>query len=206
MAHGLTNCAVGDRASAPAARGHGDRRTLDRVSEFDVAEDSSSRRTHAPTALPSSPAWVAPRRPSTDVAAEQDSSRAGVIRCEGVLVGAAMRSVAAVITITGRLDASSVNAVAGHLARFVCLEAALILDVSGLEADAELLLHLLSLFNAECHWGGIEWVLVDDHAEFYLDQLSPAGGHGAVGATSVANAHSQCASFIRSRRTLPLFD
>ena len=118
-----------------------------------------------------------------------------------------MRSVAVVITITGRLGIANVDAAAAQLARYTCLEAALILDVRGLDVDSgQLLPHLLSLFSAECHWGGVEWVLVADHADLCLDHLPPVEGHDTAEAASVVDALAFCTSAIRIRRSLPLFE
>ena len=118
-----------------------------------------------------------------------------------------MRSVAVVITITGRLGIANVDAAAAQLARYTCLETTLILDLRCLDVDAgQLLPHLLSLFSAECHWGDVEWVLVADHADLYLDRLPSAEGRDTAEAASVGDALAFCASMIRNRRSLPLFE
>ena len=82
--------------------------------------------------------------------------------------GSELRSavVAVVITVTGRLDETTVQDVVGQLCRFVRLDDPVVLDVGDLDiADGGILERLVSAFDAECHWGGVDWVLVAASAD-----------------------------------------
>lgn len=117
-----------------------------------------------------------------------------------------MRSVAVVVEVTGRLDDVNVETVAGQLCRFVRLDGPLILDVRDLDvADGRTFARLVSIFGAECHWGGVDWVLVAACADHHLERLPRHEGHVVVEADSVAEGWAHFARIIHARRHLPLF-
>ena len=92
------------------------------------------------------------------VAASGPRYHGGDVECGGARVRAQIRSVAAVITVTGRLDETNVEAVVGQLCRFVRLDDPLVVDVHDVDVDAEETIErLVSAFGAECHWGGVDW-------------------------------------------------
>ena len=133
-----------------------------------------------------------------------DRSGVGVVECGGAWVSVQMRSVAAVIAVTGRLDDVNVEAVVGQLCRFVRLDGPLILDVHDLDVAAgETFARLVSTFGVECHWGGVDWILVA--ADDQLEHLPRDDEHLVVEADSIAEALAHVARVIHARRHLPLF-
>ena len=126
------------------------------------------------------------------------------VECGDARVRAQIRSVAAVITVTGRLDATNVEAVVGQLCRYVHLDDPLVLDVHDVDIDGDgggIFERLVSAFGAECHWGGVDWVLVAQSAD--LPSSSEDDEH-IVWAESVPEALAHFAWVIDTRRHLPL--
>ena len=130
-----------------------------------------------------------------------------VIECRGAGVKAQMRSVATVISVTGRLDAGNVEAVLGHLCRFTNLGGPLVVDVTGVHwlgdvGDGRTFERLISTLGAECHWRGVDWILVGAPASRVW--LPPAEEWHALHAGSVAEALQHFIDVVHARRHMPL--
>ena len=126
----------------------------------------------------------------------------GYVQCGGSWVRAQMRSVAVVITVTGRLDDTSVAPLAGHLARFTRLGDPLIVDVNGLDiTDARSFTRLVSIIDAECHLHRAEFILVADEVG---EDLVATVDDEVLLAHSLAQALQLIVWAIRARRQLPL--
>jgi hypothetical protein len=135
-------------------------------------------------------------------AANAHTSTVGyVIECRGAWVRTQMRSVASVITVTGRLDETNVELVTENLCRFSTLGSPLVVDLSGSEIDeVHTCDHLVHAFGANCARRGVDWVVV---APFGAG--GPAWTHGRVPcADSVAEALQHFVLSIHARRTIPL--
>ena len=85
-----------------------------------------------------------------------------VIECRGAWLRAQIRSVASVITVTGRLDQTNVEPMIGHLCRFTTLDSPVIIDVKhvDIEDNSSALERLVSTFSTQCRHRGIDWALV----------------------------------------------
>ena len=88
----------------------------------------------------------------------------------------------------------------GRLCRYVHLDDPLVLDVHDVDGGG-MLERLVSAFGAECHWGGVDWVLVAQSAD--LSSFSDDDEH-IVWAESVPEALAHFAWVIDARRHWPL--
>lgn len=113
-----------------------------------------------------------------------------------------MRSVATVLTISGRLDTRNVDLVAAQAARYTRLDDPLVVDVRGLDVDDEASFERLSsLLDAECHLHGIGWVLVTDAGR---RDVTSAVDDVALEADSVPEALQHLIGMLHGRRHMRL--
>jgi anti-anti-sigma regulatory factor len=124
--------------------------------------------------------------------------------CNGALVRAQCRQLAIVVTISGKIDSTNVDAVIEHTRRFVLAEKPFVLDLSGLDSFAPQATSLLDAIDVRCADAAVDWALVASPA---VSRRLRIGSEAAMvpTAVSVADALHQFSDDIVSRqRLLPL--
>jgi anti-anti-sigma regulatory factor len=82
------------------------------------------------------------------------------IVCRGVRLTAYARSLATVIAISGDIDAGNADFVRENATRFLLVDKAVILDLSGVTCFGMPGVGFLFAFDDECAKAGVEWALV----------------------------------------------
>lgn len=127
-----------------------------------------------------------------------------VIECRGAWLRAQIRSVASVITVTGRLDQTNVEPMIGHLCRFTTLDSPVIIDVKhvDIEDNSSALERLVSTFSAQCRHRGIDWALVAEPPSHRC--ALPADDRHLLCVDSVADALHHFVRVIHARPRTPV--
>ena len=124
-----------------------------------------------------------------------------VIQCHGVVIRAQLRSLATLVSVTGRCRAQWNDLVMAHLRRFTRMDRPLILDVSSADgAQRGLLRSLVSTAESDCNATGAELVLVAAPEQRHILDLH----HRTRSTSSVGEALQRITELIRTRRGRPV--
>jgi anti-anti-sigma regulatory factor len=129
------------------------------------------------------------------------------VDCSGALVRAQCRHLAAVVTITGAIDATNVEQVTKYAQRFNLPDKPFVLDLSGVETFGAQAVRLLYAVDEACAAAGLEWAVIPSQAV----SLTLLVTHGDISFPTAATVHEALQFFAdatttRRRLLLPLFN
>jgi anti-anti-sigma factor len=84
--------------------------------------------------------------------------------CSGAQIRAQCRHLATVVTVSGAIDAMNVDQVSEYCKRFILLDKALVLDLSGVDCLAAQGIRFLYRIDDDCRAAGLEWALIASQA------------------------------------------